>query len=51
MAHSHEGTGLGLYLTKSLAEAHGGTLEIESEVGKGTTVMVKFPLEGTVFPV
>ena len=50
VALTHEGTGLGLYLTKSLAEAHGGTLEIESEVGKGTTVNVNFPPERTVFP-
>jgi signal transduction histidine kinase len=47
-AHTHEGTGLGLYLTKSLAEAHGGTLEIDSEVGSGTTVIVKFPPERTI---
>ncbi|HJO74567.1 MAG TPA: ATP-binding protein [Rhodospirillales bacterium] len=51
VALTHEGTGLGLYLTKSLAEAHGGTLEIESVVGKGTTVKVNFPPERTVAPV
>ncbi len=50
VAHTHEGTGLGLCLTKSLIEAHGGTLEIESEVGKGTTVTVKFPSERTISP-
>ena len=38
------GYGLGLYLCRVIAEAHGGTLEIESEVGKGTTVRVKLPL-------
>lgn len=46
---SYEGTGLGLYLTKSLTEAHGGVLEIDSEVGKGTTVKVTFPPERTIF--
>lgn len=40
---SHEGTGLGLYLTQTLTEAHQGTLYIESELGKGTRVEVRFP--------
>ncbi|MFM2128545.1 MAG: hypothetical protein RL477_91 [Pseudomonadota bacterium] len=39
----YEGTGLGLPLTKSLVELHGGTLEIESEPGVGTTVTVRMP--------
>ncbi len=39
----HEGTGLGLALTKGLMELHGGTLEIKSEKGKGTLVTVTFP--------
>ena len=37
------GTGLGLPLSKSLAEAHGGALEIESRLGHGTRVTVTFP--------
>jgi PAS domain S-box-containing protein len=40
---SYEGTGLGLPLTKRLVELHGGTLEIDSAVGQGTTVRVQFP--------
>ena len=44
----HEGTGLGLYLAKSLVELHGGSLIIESEVGKGTTVTVQFPKSRTL---
>ncbi|MGO1118818.1 PAS domain-containing sensor histidine kinase [Rhodovibrionaceae bacterium A322] len=40
---AHEGTGLGLSLSKKLTELHGGRLEIESAVGKGTTVTLSFP--------
>jgi PAS domain S-box-containing protein len=39
----YEGTGLGLPLATSLAELHGGTLDIESELGVGTTVTVRLP--------
>jgi signal transduction histidine kinase len=38
-----EGTGLGLPLTKKLAEMHGGGLDLVSQVGKGTTVTVWMP--------
>ena len=41
----YEGTGLGLPLTKSLVEAHGGTLTLESSLGVGTTIKVRFPGE------
>lgn len=44
----HEGTGLGLPICNSLMELHGGTLEIESELGIGTTVTVRFPPERTI---
>jgi len=40
---AHKGAGLGLAVAKSLMQLHGGTLEIESELGKGTTVTVTFP--------
>ena len=42
---ANEGTGLGLPLTKGLVELHGGTLSIESELGKGTTVKFTLPKE------
>ena len=37
------GTGLGLTITKAIAEAHGGTIEVESALGAGTTFRVRFP--------
>ena len=42
---NHEGSGLGLAITKDLIELHGGMLDIESEVGVGTTVTVLMPDE------
>ena len=47
-SRSHSGTGLGLPLAKSFIEAHGGTLEVQSEIGKGTTVTLHFPPERTL---
>jgi len=44
----YEGTGLGLPLTKSLIEKHSGSLDLQSEVGAGTTVTVRFPPERMV---
>jgi len=44
----HEGSGLGLSLAKSLVELHGGSLDLQSKVGEGTTVTVRFPAERIV---
>jgi signal transduction histidine kinase len=41
----HQGTGLGLPLTKALVEMHGGVLELTSELGVGTTASLLFPPE------
>ncbi len=44
-AHSrnHQGTGLGLPISKALAELHGGSFTMASELGVGTTVTLRFP--------
>lgn len=43
-AQESGGSGLGLAICRRIALAHGGTLEIESTLGKGTTVTVKLPV-------
>jgi signal transduction histidine kinase len=48
MTRTHEGTGLGLPLAKSLVELHGARFDITSAVGHGTTVSIIFPAELTL---
>lgn len=43
----YEGTGLGLAITKELTELHGGSLNIESTVGIGTSVTVRLPYDAS----
>ncbi|MGI0059422.1 MAG: sensor histidine kinase, partial [Nitrosotalea sp.] len=38
-----EGTGLGLSSCKSVIEKHGGTIEVKTQIGKGTTFIIKIP--------
>ncbi len=47
LVRKYEGTGLGLPLTKSLAELHGATMKLDSKSGAGTTVTVTFPAHRT----
>jgi len=46
----HEGTGLGLPLSKALIERHGGSLSLMSEVGSGTMVTVRLPRDRVLQP-
>src|SRR5205807_2369429 len=47
-SRSSAGTGLGLALVKSIVDLHGGSASVESELGRGTTVLLTFPNQVSV---
>jgi signal transduction histidine kinase len=44
-ARHYGGLGLGLYITRQVVEAHGGTIRVASHAGAGSTFSVELPLE------
>jgi two-component system cell cycle sensor histidine kinase PleC len=48
LTKTHHGSGLGLAIAKSLVELHGGEMRIRSALGQGTTVVVRWPINGKV---
>ena len=50
LVHDVKGTGLGLSIVRHVLAAHAGACEVDSESGRGTTIRLRFPLEGGPAP-
>jgi signal transduction histidine kinase len=48
LVHNVKGSGLGLSLVKHIMEAHGGSVSVESEAGKGSTFTLRFPTRSSI---
>jgi signal transduction histidine kinase len=48
--NDRRGLGLGLYISRCIAEAHGGTINVESTLGAGSTFHVHLPARSSVIP-
>ncbi|MEA5571813.1 hybrid sensor histidine kinase/response regulator [Calothrix sp. UHCC 0171] len=44
-SHKRQGSGLGLYLSRRIVEAHNGKIQMQSEVGKGSTFIIDLPVK------
>jgi signal transduction histidine kinase len=42
-SHKRSGSGLGMHLSRKIVEAHQGTVEVKSELGKGSLFIVRLP--------
>jgi len=44
LTYDYEGTGIGLYISKLIVDQHGGTINVQSSEGVGTTFTIKLPI-------